>query len=51
MDVNRIIDSLYDKIDPIEDSKLMCNRYYVSKAKRLIKKLQNHKAINKQVNK
>ena len=43
MNTNKIIQKLYERIDILEESKMMCNRYYVSKANRLIKKLKTHK--------
>ena len=43
MNVDRIINDLYNKIQFLEDSKMMCNRFYVSRAYRLIDKLRNHK--------
>ena len=45
MNTNKIIDRLYDRISFLEDSKIMKNRIYISKAKRLIKLLSEHGII------
>lgn len=42
MNVEKIINSLYDRIDILSESKQMHNRFYVSKANKLIKKLIKH---------
>ena len=46
MNTSKIIDKLYDRIEILSESKQMSNRYYVSKANRLIEKLKLHK-VNK----
>ena len=43
MNTTKIIKELYKRIDILEDSKMMYNRFYVSKAKRLVEKLKKHK--------
>ena len=48
MNTSIIIQKLYDRIDFLEDSKMMHNRLYVSKANRLIKKLIKHEYERKQ---
>ena len=43
---DKIIKKLYNKIDLLDGSKIMYNRFYVSKANRLIRKLKIHLATN-----
>jgi hypothetical protein len=43
MNTDIIIKSIYDRIDILQESKMMYNRYYVSKAIKLINKLKKHK--------
>lgn len=45
MEIGKTIDVLYRKIDILEESKMMNNRLYVSRANRLIRKLQKHKHL------
>jgi len=40
MNVDKIIKKLYDRIDIVGESKMMHNRFYVSKANKLINKLK-----------
>ena len=47
MNTAKIIDKLYNIIDILSESKQMHNRFYVSKANRLIEKLKLHHAKNK----
>jgi len=47
MNTAKIIDKLHDRIEILSESKQMHNRYYVSKANRLIEKLKLHNAKNK----
>ena len=42
MNTYKVISKLYDRIDILSESKQMHNRFYVSKANRLIKKLIEH---------
>jgi len=43
MNVDKIIKKLYNRIDILGESKMMHNRFYVSKANKLINKLKTHK--------
>jgi len=43
MNTSKIIERLYDIVDILAESKQMHNRFYVSKANRLIEKLKVHK--------
>ena len=43
MNTSKIIEKLYDRVDILQESKMMNNRIYVSKANRLIEKLKKHK--------
>lgn len=43
MNVDKIIKKLYDRIDIVGESKQMRNRFYISKANKLINKLKTHK--------
>ena len=47
MNTAKVIKELYDKIDILSESKQMHNRFYVSRANRLIKKLKLHHAKTK----
>ena len=47
MNTAKIIDKLYSRVDIMAESKQMSNRYYVSKANRLIEKLKLHHAKTK----
>lgn len=40
MNTSRTIDALFSRVEIMSESKQMCNRYYVSKANRLIEKLK-----------
>ena len=42
MNTSLIIKKLYDRIDIVGESKQMRNRFYVSRANRLIEKLKTH---------
>mgnify|MGYP003657748354 FL=1 len=47
MNTAKVIKELYDKIDILSESKQMHNRFYVSRANRLIEKLKLHHAKTK----
>ena len=47
MNTAKVINKLYDRIDILSESKQMHNRFYVSKANRLIEKLKLHHVKNK----
>ena len=42
MDKKKTINSIFEKINFLDDSKMMKNRLWISRAKRLIKKLRKH---------
>jgi len=49
MNYEKIIHKIQDKVDFLEDSKMMHNRYWIHRAKKLVKKIQlneYHKRMN-----